>query len=782
MDGMGCMGRQTRWFTVAVVMLSVCSVSGVAAAADASRADYERMLEGRYSASMPVPAGGLTLTRDVATWILESGQVRLLQPTAGGRITGLVFEGIGRFQMEVPDPVEQAQLARMAEKDGMDGVDVPFSTMVLRTAEGMIDTWFPQPPSSFTGKDSAAADRHRHWLEQRFEDVDARVLCGLLTPGDDYLRADVDTQGYGWLTFDFDGQRREEIRLSRFDNGNKFTEHWVSLDRADDRDAAGRPNSDHRPLFDLKHVEVTADLREASKKTSRVGFMNILPRQGRYDVTVTVEPLIDGPEMLRFALSPLAKVEMVSEEGRPLTFVRDHIGGRSSSMDNRFHDNELLVLLDQPLQRGEQREIKVVYERETLNYLPGSSWYPTRAEAFFRDSHTANFTITARKKHHIRAMGTLIDETVEGDDKTVRYRVEQPVKMATFSFAERFHEETIQSGEAPEVVAFAASSGSSVKAKTYNVAADLANSLNYFQQLFANPLATKQLYATSILGRHGQSFEGFLHLSESTFEYESKGPTERFRAHEAAHQWWGHVVGWDSYRDQWLSEAFAEYSALMFVQAALEDGQKEYDDFIEDYFDLLLGIDKVLANANRTGPIGVGRRAATGDIPGGYQVQIYRKGAVVLHMLRTLLHSLTKSDDVFIKTLQTFVADFQGGDPSTQDFVDTLTKVAPGDWQWFFDQWVFGTDIPTYSWRHEVVKDPSGRAPFAVQLTVEQRGVADGFRMPVPVKLDFGKGKTAQVVVLVDEPIETFSIPVPQKPRKVEFNAGRAVLARIKGL
>ena len=29
-------------------------------------------------------------------------------------------------------------------------------------------------------------------------------------------------------------------------------------------------------------------------------------------------------------------------------------------------------------------------------------------------------------------------------------------------------------------------------------------------------------------------------------------------AHEVAHQWWGHVVGWKSYRDQWMSESFAE--------------------------------------------------------------------------------------------------------------------------------------------------------------------------------------------------------------------------------
>ena len=31
---------------------------------------------------------------------------------------------------------------------------------------------------------------------------------------------------------------------------------------------------------------------------------------------------------------------------------------------------------------------------------------------------------------------------------------------------------------------------------------------------------------------------------------------------------------------------------------------------------------------------------------------------------------------------------------------------------------------------------------------------------------------------MVDEPSETFEIPMPQKPRKVELNPSRAVLAR----
>jgi aminopeptidase N len=35
------------------------------------------------------------------------------------------------------------------------------------------------------------------------------------------------------------------------------------------------------------------------------------------------------------------------------------------------------------------------------------------------------------------------------------------------------------------------------------------------------------------------------------------------QAHETAHQWWGNRVTAASYRDYWLMEALANYSALL---------------------------------------------------------------------------------------------------------------------------------------------------------------------------------------------------------------------------
>src|SRR5205814_1583409 len=56
--------------------------------------------------------------------------------------------------------------------------------------------------------------------------------------------------------------------------------------------------------------------------------------------------------------------------------------------------------------------------------------------------------------------------------------------------------------------------------------------------------------------------------------------------HEIAHQWWGHAIGWKSYRDQWMSEGFAEFSASLYAQ--IVRGQDKFQDFWENQRKLII--------------------------------------------------------------------------------------------------------------------------------------------------------------------------------------------------
>ena len=106
-----------------------------------------------------------------------------------------------------------------------------------------------------------------------------------------------------------------------------------------------------------------------------------------------------------------------------------------------------------------------------------------------------------------------------------------------------------------------------------NVLLDIRASTSLFSLELAH-YPFPRLLATEIPSGHGQGMPGFLHLAWSTFESQLTPYDDAFRAHEVAHQWWGHLVGWQSYHDQWLSEGFAEYMGAWYVQRKYLNNEK----------------------------------------------------------------------------------------------------------------------------------------------------------------------------------------------------------------
>ena len=180
---------------------------------------------------------------------------------------------------------------------------------------------------------------------------------------------------------------------------------------------------------------------------------------------------------------------------------------------------------------------------------------------------------------------------------------------------------------------------------------------------------------------------------------------------------------------------------------------------------------------DRVGPIGHGYRCIVGEAPTAYFSQVYKKGAFVLHMLRVLLREKTGSDEAFLAVLRTFVDRYSDASPTTADFQAVLTDLQPTDWSWFFDQWVYGAEIPTYLWSYEVTKAPEG---YVLKVHVEQEDVGPDFKMVVPIRAQFGGGEDGTVLAFVDQPTKDFEYPLDRKPSKVLFNPDHSVLAKVK--
>src|SRR5687768_18159260 len=88
--------------------------------------------------------------------------------------------------------------------------------------------------------------------------------------------------------------------------------------------------------------------------------------------------------------------------------------------------------------------------------------------------------------------------------------------------------------------------------------------------------------------------------------------TYAFVAHETAHQWWGNIVAWRSYRDQWLSEGFAEYSGILYT--GLRDSRGAREDLLNQLRSSLKEPPQTLTG------VGKGRLVDVGPIILGHQI------------------------------------------------------------------------------------------------------------------------------------------------------------------
>lgn len=764
--------------TVLIAAVAVAAVVASAFAGD-PESDYRQLQKWRFSSSPIALTQPVTITRDTATWTLQSGSVRLMEPLSSGRCTGLVFEGNARFVMTIPDRIERAQLRRFTGRRE-ESIDTSFSQLVLRVSDDTIDKRFTARPP-FTSN-SLAQNRHNHWLIDLRTDVDAAILAAAVNSGALAMTAGIKTDTFDWLTWDYDSTRMEEIQLVRWTR--RYPETWISLHRSDDRGEDARPAR-------LDHIDVRADLTRYSFLGGRAGETGQRKIDGRYTVEETITPLTGGLTAVRFQLDPTAReVTAKDANGAPLVVIRDHIGARSAALSNKLYDPLISVFFPTPLPAAHPQRITFAYQLESENFALGRSWYPTFPEAF--DPHTARLELLVNKRNEIRAMGRRESESETPNGKLSIWSVTKPAMMITFSTAEHFEEATINLPDVPQIISFGTVAHLNPGTRVRNAGVDVANSVLFFQTFLDAKLDTDRLYVTSITGDHGQAFDGFLHLAE--WSYASyPGLSELFRAHETAHEWFGHMVGWKSYRDQWLTESFAEYVAMIYIQSTAKDGTRLFDEILESYESVMLGnmgggfskfnpvwLVRELRNSRfraRLGPIGIGYRAGTGELPMGYMVQSYYKGPLVLHMLRSLLRYRSESDDLFRQVLRDFVHEYRGKRASTEDFRRILERDAPDDWGWFFDAWIYGAEIPTLTWSYKVDPAESG---YRISVTVKRSGVSDDFSIIAPVRVELDGDHYAMVFVPVKKAEQTVTQILPVRPRNVIFAPNHSLLANVR--
>jgi len=244
-----------------------------------------------------------------------------------------------------------------------------------------------------------------------------------------------------------------------------------------------------------------------------------------------------------------------------------------------------------------------------------------------------------------------------------------------------------------------------------------------------------------------------------------------FLAHELAHQFWGQAVAGENYHEQWISEGFAQYFALLYAQKTRP---------AETVSGIMRQMHRSALEAAEQGPIWLGYRLGhlrSDSRP--FRATVYNKSALVLHMLRRLV-----GDDVFTRGLQRFYGASRFRRVGTDDLRAAFELEAGGSLERFFERWVYGADVPTVraSWDivEPVTAGADGQAPgtAGLRLIFEQgERVHD---VPLTVTVAYLDGRTEQAVAVLKDDVTEVLLPATGKVRDVRYNEDGAALVRVE--
>ncbi|MBD2769863.1 T9SS type A sorting domain-containing protein [Hymenobacter sp. BT664] len=211
-------------------------------------------------------------------------------------------------------------------------------------------------------------------------------------------------------------------------------------------------------------------------------------------------------------------------------------------------------------------------------------------------------------------------------------------------------------------------------------------------------------------------------------------------AHELFHHWFGNNVTCASWQDIWLNEGFADYGAYLTAAATSPDDART----------LLDGAAELVMSE----PGGTMRVSDTLNARRILDQRLsYKKGALVIHMLRYLLNDDTK----FFRALRTYQSTYAGRAARTRDLQRIFEAEAGRSLQYFFDQWYQGEGYPTFTVRW----NQSGNTLYLQSSeTVSMPAVTPFFDTEVDYKLSFADGTSQIVRLRQGQPVSGYSLAV----------------------
>lgn len=720
--------------------------------------------------SAELPPDGLIIKKDVAIFDLLKGEIYRFSKV-NGKEWALLFKGEGEFIYTPPVKVEKDQLKRFLGKESLrekiSSLFILFADTSVLSAVSELE--FKDEPSSYTNREFKWMIKYLCNSDQDYFNSDF-IKAALEEDNNTLFYSHIVLENGDPLFFEISPYENEEIFLKQKQKGYVFgtqQREVINNFHKISKYSSNKTKEVFQPDFRIGEYKIKINI------TSGLDFYG--------ECEAVVNPIRNNNKWIKFFIYRDLIVDSVFINNENVNFIQA--------------DSELWIQIPSP-ENNTSFTIKSYYSGDILEknefgmVLLKSSllWYPKYG---YREHALYDISFTVPDKYKIVSVGELVSQDTNDDGHTSRWVSNVPIRNASFNIGDFdiytysddddnkvnvYISESTQRLLSKLLVDYEILSGSNMKEK---IGTDILASIQFYRNVFGK-IPLKELNVTPIPYSHGEAFPGLVHLSWSNYQgiqYDKSG--ELFRAHETAHQWWGIGVDFETYHDQWLSEAFAEYSALWFVQLAFNDNE-EFFDILNDWKKLILNNRQYLfSSGQEAGPVWLGYRTQSSETEGDYWLIIYKKGAWVLHMLRNMLSDLnTMNEDAFTNMLREFFSTYYGRKANTDDFKRTTEKYTKQDMSWFFNQFVYGTDIPNYKFSYKSEKTEDGK--YRVICKVIQEGVPDNFRMYIPIKIILSGDRFARLRLEVKEKETIINLPLlPDEPEEIIFNDLNSVLCDV---
>ena len=732
-------------------------------------------------------AQDLVVTAEDLKLTLDSGSVFVAETDTG--VTALVLLGRGEMTFSPTPAIERSQVKIFA---GSENLASPFEVALVRLPPGEVDAHMNR---------GALAERPVDPKElRRAEEVFRQEIAKSFGLDLGELSAE------NWSLLPNAGDFLAEVRTRRFDTIT------YTRSRADVEDIS---------VFDRKARKNIA-LYSSKSHQARYGRFFSEDQQSEftvshYDLDVSFNParrLLDG--RARLALEIKAKTGTNTLTVR----IADSLNVRSV-VSNQFgrllfvrvrNQNAIVVNLPSTLTPGVNLSLNIEYGgplapqeidreaiwpqqpqivddapdvpiEETYLYSNRSYWYPQAPTTGYS---TANIRLTVPAHFGCVASGDLASVTpVPGEGRSspaarrFAFSATQPLRYLSF-LVTALHDvrtDRVRLSSSVEAVRQARLSGvfyddvevvTKANPRMRGRARDLSKTgqdiIRFYTSLVGDcpyPTLTLAVIERQTPGGHSPAYLSVIAQaspgSRLTFRDDPASFPEFpefFIAHEIAHQWWGQAVGWKNYHEQWLSEGFAQYFAALYAEKLR--GRPVFTS-------MMRRMRNWARDESDQGPIYLGYRI--GHVKSDtrlFRAVIYNKGAVVLHMLRQML-----GDKNFFAGIRRFYEQWRFDKAGSDDLRRSLEAESGVSLARFFEQWVYGQDLPQVAvkWRVE----PDGANQQAV-VRLEQSG--DTFNVPVTLTLDYLNSPPVDVVVRLNEGSLEARIPLTNGStlRRIDIN------------